>query len=177
MSDRAEAVREKLYREEGGAIFVILDGASVPGLLQKLVDEEPEHICLYRGELEPDMAEVAPYLIKLAPEAPFTEWVLDRGWGNHWGIFAETSADLRALRQHFRSFLTVHDPDGKPMLFRYYDPRVLRVFLPTCSTDDLTKMFGPVDSYAMEDQEGAAMVRFRMKNGSLVKQAETLKIG
>ena len=46
-------------------------------------------MCLYRGELQPDMAEVAPYLVKLDRDAPFTDWVLDRGWGNHWGVFAE----------------------------------------------------------------------------------------
>src|SRR5260370_26273422 len=114
MSDRLDAIREKLYREEGGSIFAVLDGASVPGLLQKLADQEPEHVCLYRGDLEPDMAEVAPYLVKLDGESPFTDWVLDKGWGNHWGVFAEISgaeagADLKSLRQHLRTFLTVHD--------------------------------------------------------------------
>ena len=44
MSDRVDAIREKLYREEGGSIFAVLDGASVPGLRQKLADQEPEHI-------------------------------------------------------------------------------------------------------------------------------------
>src|SRR5437763_147211 len=131
MSDRVDAIREKIYHEDGGSIFTILDGASVPGLLQKLADDEPENVCLYRGELKPDMAEVAPYLVKLDSDGPFTDWVLDRGWGNHWGILAETGADLTSLRQHFRRFLTVHDPNGKPLLFRYYDPRVLRVHLPT----------------------------------------------
>ena len=48
-------MREKLYGEEGGSVFAILDGASVPGLLQKLVDHEPPNVCLYAGELKPDM--------------------------------------------------------------------------------------------------------------------------
>ena len=174
MSDRVDAIREKLYREEGGAIFAVLDGASVAGLLQKLAEHEPEHVCLYRGELEPDMAEVAPYLVKLDSDGPFTDWVLDRGWGNHWGIFAETGADLVSLRQHFRNFLTVHDPNGKPLLFRYYDPRVLRGYLPTCNGEELNTMFGPVDAYLMEDESGAALLRFRLKNGTLAKQAERI---
>lgn len=177
MSDRVDAIREKLYREEGGAIFAILDGASIPGLLQKLADEEPEHICLYRGDLEPDIEEVAPYLVRLEAEAPFTDWVIERGWGNHWGIFAESGGDLHQLRLHFRRFLTVHDPGGKPLLFRYYDPRVLRNFLPTCTPEDLAGLFGPVESYLMEDESGAAMLRFRMKNGALTKQTEPLKAG
>lgn len=170
MSDRSDALREKLYGEEGSAVFAILDGASVPGLLKQLAEQQPEHVCLYRGELEPDMAEVAPYLVKLEHDAPFTEWVLDRGWGNHWGVFADSGADLDTLRRHFRRFLTVHDENGKPLLFRYYDPRVLRTYLPTCNVEELNTMFGPVQAYVVEDEGGAAMLRFRVKNGSLVRQ-------
>ena len=118
------------------------------------------------------MAEVAPYLVKLDGDSPFTEWVLDKGWGNHWGVFAESGADLHSLRQHFRGFLTVHDASGKPLLFRYYDPRVLRTYLPTCSGEELNTMFGPVDAYLVEDESGAALLRFSLKNGTLVKQAE-----
>jgi len=176
MSDRVDAIREKLYREEGGPIYTVLDGASVSGLLQKLADLEPEHVCLFGEELEPDMAEVAPYLVKLDNESPFTDWVLDRGWGNHWGVFAEigaeTGANFISLRKHFRSFVKVHDQSGKPLLFRYYDPRVLRVYLPTCNGEELHTMFGPVDANYMEDESGAALLRFRLKNGTLAKQVE-----
>jgi Domain of unknown function (DUF4123) len=172
MSDRVDAIREKLYREEGATIWAVLDGASVPGLLQQLADHEPEHICLYAGELQPDVAEVAPYLVKLEAKAPFTEWLIEKGWGQHWGVFAETGEDLRSLRKHFRSFLTVYDETGKSMLFRYYDPRVLRVHLPTCNGEELKTMFGPVQSYMMEDENPAAILRFRLKSGSLVKQSE-----
>src|SRR5436309_10309254 len=119
MSDRVDAIREKLYREDGAAIWAILDGASVPGLLQQLADNEPEHLCLYAGELKPDVAEVAPYLVKLEAKTPVADWVLEQGWGKHWGVFAETADDLLALRKHFRSFLTVYDQSGKGMLFRY----------------------------------------------------------
>jgi hypothetical protein len=172
MSDRVDDLREKLYGEENAPIYAILDGASVPGLLQKFADEEPPHECLYAGDLKPDMQEVTPYVVKLDSESPFTEWVLDRGWGQHWGIFLESGADLAALRRHLRSFLTVHDPNGKPMLFRYYDPRVMRVYLPTCNAEELKAVFGPVQSYMMEDESGAGMLRFRVKNGVLAKQSE-----
>jgi hypothetical protein len=174
MNDRVEAIRGKLFREDGGAIFAVLDGAGTPGLLQQLADHEPEHICLYSGDLEPDMAEVAPYLVKLEPKAQFTDWVVEHGWGNNWGVFAETSENMQSMRKHFRSFLTVYDETGKSLLFRYYDPRVLRVYLPTCNGEELKTMFGPVQSYLLEDENPASMLRFRLKNGALVKQAESV---
>ncbi len=39
------------------------------------------------------------------------------------------------------------------MLFRYSDPRILRVYLPTCLPDELEQMFGPVTAYVMESED------------------------
>jgi|SRR5215213_375161 len=161
------AVSENLFAEEGVSVFAALDGASVPGLLMRLYADQPEYACLYRGELEPDMAEVAPYLVRLAPEADFTDWVIGQGWGNHWGIFAVTHEDLRAMRRHFRTFLMVYDEAGKPLYFRYYDPRVLRPYLPTCNGGELSQIFGPVLYYLLEDEEPASALRFSVREGSL----------
>lgn len=146
--------------------YAILDGASNPELLKMLWQHEPQHLCLYRGELDAEMAQVAPYLVRLLPDSPFTDEVL-KGWGRHWGIFLFTRADLRALRKHFRTFLIVHGPDGQPLYFRYYDPRVLRVFLPTCNAQEAATLFGPVTRYLMEDEDPGAMVRFWFEHGEV----------
>jgi hypothetical protein len=147
--------------------FAVLDGASVPTLLQSLAEHEPEYVCLYRGELAPDVAEVAPYLVQLEPETDFTRWVISEGWGKHWGIFGASTSDLRTLRHHFRTFLTVYDSDGRPMLFRYYDPRVLRTYLPTCNSGELTTVFGPVQRYLVESEDAKAVTSFRVVDGLL----------
>ena len=89
-----QAVKAQLFSAQGTRAFTILDGASVPDLPANMASFNPEQICLYRGELEPDMAEVAPYLAFLERDAPFTDWVIGKGWGQHWGIFGVTRADL-----------------------------------------------------------------------------------
>ncbi len=165
-----ELLKRHLFGEEEAITFAVLDGASVPDLLEKLYRDKPEFECLYRGELEPDMAEVAPYLARLERNSEFTEWVIRQGWGKHWGIFVVTRADLRALRRHFRAFLMVHDADGQPLYFRYYDPRVLRVYLPTCNAEELKTVFGPVESYLLEDAEPKTILRFRAASGSLKQE-------
>src|ERR1700691_4999291 len=78
-------------------VFAVLDGASAPDLVKNLYEHEPEYCCLYRGELKPDMALVAPYLVRLEAGSEFADWVLESGWGAHWGTFFTTQADLRAL--------------------------------------------------------------------------------
>jgi hypothetical protein len=175
MDKIVEAVSSFLFKEDGTNAFVILDGASVPDLLGKLHGpDSPEFECLYSGELKPDLAEVAPYLVRLEPGSEFTLWVLEQGWGNHWGIFALSAADLRELRRHFRRFLTVYDPSGKPLLFRYYDPRVLRTYLPTCNPEELSTLFGPVSCYLLEGEKPEEMLRFQLASGSLVRQEKQL---
>lgn len=115
------------------------------------------------------MAEVAPYLVQLESGSEFSNWIIEQGWGNHWGIFATSDADFRAMRRHFRTFLIVYDETGRPLRFRYYDPRVLRTYLPTCNAEELATVFDPVTSYLLEDADPDTMLRFQMASGS-VKQ-------
>lgn len=165
-----EALKTQLFADRSATVFVILDGASVPDLLDHLAKYNPEHVCLYRGELEPDLAEVAPYLSILPYDSPFTDWVIAKGWGEHWGIFGRARADLATLRKHFRKFLMVYDESGKSLYFRYYDPRVLRVYLPTCNGQELKVVFGPVLSYFAEGEQPGSGVGFVFSH-DVVQQA------
>lgn len=176
MNQTVEAVNQHLFGEEDAEAFAVLDGASVPDLLDRLDEFRPEYECLYMGELKPDLAEVAPYLVRLEQGSEFAAWVVEQGWGNHWGIFALSQAGLRELRRHFRTFLKVYDPNGKPLLFRYYDPRVLRVYLPTCHAAELKTVFGPVVSYLVEGEDPATLLRFKLSAGALVQQQKKLAL-
>jgi hypothetical protein len=71
--------------------------------------------------------------------------------------------------------LTVYDATGKPMLFRYYDPRVFRIFMPTCNTAELSEVFGPAAYYIMEDTDPWSLLRFGLDSGSLLKDVFPLE--
>ena len=53
-----------------------------------------------------------------------------------------------------------HQRPGKRLLFRYYDPRVLRVFLPTCTPAELAGFFGPIRGYLLEAGAPETLLRF-----------------
>ena len=149
---------------------MLFDGASCPGLLGKLYgDLRPEFECLYRGDLEDDMAEVAPYIARLDADTEFTEWALS-GWGEHWGLIAVASTPFRETRLHFRKLNIVNGPDNNPLYFRYYDPRVLRSFAPTCDAAYLKKLFGPVQRYIVEGPEPGSSISLALAEGALVQQ-------
>jgi hypothetical protein len=70
------------------------------------------------------------------------------------------------MRRHFRSLLTVHDETGKPMIFRFYDPRVMQNYLPTCNSGELETFFGKVDVYFAEDGD-RSLSSFRIEGNDL----------
>ncbi len=161
-----QSLLQQLFAMPSTKVYAILDGASIPQLPEVLARLEVEAECLYRGELAPDLAEAAPYLAHVLFDHPFTDWLLQEGWGRHWGIFAISHADLRTLRMHLRTFLKVYGPDLKPLYFRYYDPRVLRSYLPTCNAQELQTIFGPVLRYLLEDSAAQRLLKFSIVDGA-----------
>lgn len=158
---------EKILFSKRTRVFVVLDGASVPDLRMRLYELRPPHYCLFRGELAPDMAEVAPYVVGLMPGADFTNWVLREGYGKHWGIFAHCRHSIKEMRRHFRNLVTVYNEKGDPLIFRFYDPRVFQKFLPTCNAGELKTFFGKAETFFSEDENGEKFSEFRLERGKL----------
>jgi hypothetical protein len=161
-----EELKQRLFTGHTN-VFAILDGASVENLRMRLYEMDPPNYCLFRGELEPDVASMAPYLVGLIDGTPFTEWVLSDGFGKHWGVFAQSKQSITEMRKHFRALITVHDETGTPMLFRFYDPRVLQQFLPTCNPGELKTFFGKVDVLFAENADGETMSSFTIEGNDL----------
>ena len=51
------------------------------------------------------------------------------------------------VASHFRRLLKVQTESGERLYFRYYDPRVLRAFLPSCSEEQVESVFGEVQAF------------------------------
>lgn len=163
-------VENQIKSKKSGNMFVILDGATVNGLLDKLYQWRPAHVCLFRGKLTADMAEVAPYLVRLEENHPFSEWVIKNSSGRHWGVFFSSMFDERKLRRKFRNMLDAMLPDGRKVMFRYYDPRIFNVYLSSCKISELEAMFDRIDNYFVEDDEKGVLRRHQILNGVLISQ-------
>jgi hypothetical protein len=176
MSERSlpmpAAVQTRLWNEAGDfPAYVILDGAQNETLVGALhADGAPPWRCLFTGELEPDMAVVAPYLVQLEFSSAFTRRLLAEGWGQNWGVFVTSETALPALWRHLRAQVTVYGPNLDPLFFRFYDPRVLRSYLPTCSPKQLADFFGPVDFFIAEDEAPTRAHAWSVGDGKLITQ-------
>lgn len=48
----------------------------------------------------------------------------------------------------------VEDENGQPLYFRFYDPRVLGAFLPTCTDQQRGAVFGDIEAFVIEGPRG-----------------------
>lgn len=150
-------------------VWALLDGARDERIHRALLDSRLEYRCLFAGPLARELEMAAPQLVELLPGHRLTLRLIDEGWGQSWGILLRIE-DPANLRHHLRSLLRVQDEAGSKMLFRFYDPRVLRLYLPSCTPDELRQMFGPIDSLLCEG-EGSELIEFRRRNALLQRQA------
>jgi Domain of unknown function (DUF4123) len=161
-TQRLERIERALWPEGASArlsVWAVLDCARDPAIYRALLESRLEFRCLYSGRLPRALEVVAPHLIELLPGHRFTEKLLAEGWGHAWGVLLKIE-DPSNLRHQLRKFLKVQDERGRRMLFRYYDPRVLRVYLPTCTPAEARQVFGPITAFAAESDDAESLLEF-----------------
>lgn len=149
-----------LLRTEYQPLYAILDAARDTRVLALVMQSNEEHQSLYEGVQGDKLMQVAPYLVRVNKDSLLLASLVFEGWSNSWGVFLTFPGEFQALRKHLRHFLDVELPDGKQVYFRFYDPRVLRVFLPTCTADETNQFFGPIKHYLMEDEQPDKLLQF-----------------
>lgn len=127
--------------------YAIIDAASEPAIFAMLDELDPPASCLYSEPIQPEIVELAPYLVEVNDEV--RKWLSQRE--TPWGIYVYTQATMRELRQHLRKYLMVMIPDQeKPVFWRYYDPRIVWDFLDTFDNWRLHTFLGPITKVATE---------------------------
>ncbi len=157
--------------------FAILDAARderiYPGLRRLAASEEI--ISLYQGPTARELAAVAPYLVCLGTSDRVFDWLWNEGWGQDWGIFVTSLAAVPTIRDHFRRLTLVRTEDKKRLLFRFYDPRVLSIFLPTCDAGQQKEIFGTfISRFVIPADGGRRLDTFRSTAGQLTTSSIVL---
>lgn len=121
--------------------YAIIDAASEPDIFSLLDECNPPACCLYSEPLQPDMAELAPYLVEVTEDV--RKWLDTRN--TPWGMVVYTTVTMRELRHHLRKFTMVIIPgQEKPVFWRFYDPRNVWEILATFDDWRLHTFLGPV---------------------------------
>lgn len=147
-------------------LYAVVDAAvDCPGLHHALRQSQLPYELLLDGEIEQPLREAAPCCVHLGanPVAGFE--LFEKIWARNAAMFISggVGATLWSIRKQLRKNLRVALPSGKRVMFRYYDPRVLRAFLPTCSESQISHLMGDgefLDIFC-ESEDGDALIRWR----------------
>jgi len=166
----------EILRSQKEPLYSILDAARDPMVHLRIHECQEQKQSLYEGPEAARLAFVAPYLISLPKRSPFLEQLVREGWGNSWGVYLTCDRPFEEVRKHLRHFLTVElEGENKKVLFRFYDPRVLRVFLPTCTSKEVLEFFGPITRYVLEGEEPIVILQYRSGTSGLESATRSLE--
>lgn len=148
-------------------IFVILDFAKK----QYQVDNVKK-VCncirsLYNDSSFKCLQEVGPYLLSISSRNRFYSFLGNKVDRRLLGLMIISKAGFDNCWKHFRKFLLVKTEDGQELYFRFYDPHVLKIFLPTCDEKQIIEFFGPVEKFIVEGDNGEEAIEFSHQNGVL----------
>ncbi|MBI4909263.1 MAG: DUF4123 domain-containing protein [Acidobacteria bacterium] len=132
-------------------LFVLLNGdieTRVGGILKSSTElfQPLADGMAWDGVPAPDV-----YLAYLPATSTLLPRLVKESWGQHWSLFFTCASPLPELYRHLRQFLVVQSGEGRWFYFRFYDPRLMQTFLPSCSQRELTQFFGPVQSFLLQD--------------------------
>jgi Fe2+ or Zn2+ uptake regulation protein len=125
--------------------WAIIDAAAEPELFSMLELYDPPNASLYSQPIPEEIGRLAPYLVQMNDNC--RQWLMQRA--TPWGIWLESKAEMKLLRQHLRKYLHVQIPDEeKPVFFRFYDPRNIWPLLSVLSPWEKHSFLGPVEAIA-----------------------------
>jgi pSer/pThr/pTyr-binding forkhead associated (FHA) protein len=140
-------------------LYAVLDTARSDRILTLLQESVEEHRSLYEGPQAAALSEIAPYLVQLPRGSKLLESLIHEGWGDNWGIYLTSKTPFIETRRHLRKFLMVAlEGMDNNFYFRFYDPRVLRDFLPTLAEDQRESFFGSITAFFYEDAKNSHLM-------------------
>jgi hypothetical protein len=144
--------------------YIVLDAARMGMNIETAKQLNPEFKCLFQGKTELELAGVAPFLFSYSSNFEFKQWFEKLSIGNSWGVSFHSHLPFIEIYKHCRRFLIVKNAGDQEIYFRFYDARVLRIFLPTCSRSQLNDFFGPINSFIVEDENPDFILKFTFDN-------------
>jgi hypothetical protein len=118
-----------------------------------------EHYTLFEGAAAPHLDHVGPHLVPIDLKSGYLE-LWSQHLGRSAGVLLITQEETEPLLAHLRKIFTVTDDENKVYNFRYYDPRVLRAYLPTCTGPEAQEFFGPIRRVIVEAEAPDRMLSF-----------------
>lgn len=132
--------------------YLLLDSAQIDGLDQHLLQIGEFMAChpLYLTTAYADLADCGPLLVPVVAGSKLAE-IFNTQWRSQAGIWLETQAPEPELLDHLRSLIHVRLDGDVTVFFRYYDPRITRLWLAKLQRFERDRLMGPVQLIRLPD--------------------------
>jgi hypothetical protein len=160
--------------DDAETLYAAVDAAA-DDRLYGLIQLASEKQCLFAGEIDPVLARASPWFVALTPQDHLFHAWRDIGRDKAWGILMRSRWGFRDVRRHLRHFMQVMLPAGDVVMFRFYDPRVFKVYLPTCTPEELAKWYKGVSAFVVETGEGGNFHEFRFDGQQLTDSGQPVR--
>ncbi len=167
------------------AITGYLEGLLAPlfALLSAPAEEKIPQVLMGFGEtfqaLDEGMCPDSPlpnvHLVQFQERSQLLPRVVQRRWGTRTVVFFGSIHPFVEVRRHLQQFSVLHTEDGKKLVFRFWDPRVLETILQEMSRQELTAFFGPIRSFVIEGEgDGRQLLEFTLTPHGLSRKTQSL---
>ncbi|PPD18744.1 MAG: hypothetical protein CTY18_10720 [Methylomonas sp.] len=139
-------------------LFAIVDAAqaskAIFNLLNHASQRHTKKAALFEGERAQELASVAPYLVQLSlAEQALLSQLVEQGWQQNWAIYFSYPNRFDNALNKLRLNLPVKSKD-EIGLFRFYDPRVFRLYVPSFDAQQLREFFGAISQFWLPPETG-----------------------
>jgi hypothetical protein len=139
----------------GAKLYAIVD----TGIYREFIDmvdiEDPKRRILFKDPFIDEYENVAPYLLLLNKDDPFTEDIITKGYGKPWLSFIVSRLDMPTLAFELRERINIYsDQHEREIIFRFYDPRNLQRYFKMLTDKELLTLFHDLNGlFAYVDTE------------------------
>lgn len=136
--------------------YLVLDGGLINDLPQNLLRMKHFAFChpLYLNTAYETIVECGPMLVETTTNVTLQK-IFKEEWHSDSGIWLESDSSDVELVEHLRSLVHVKLESGITALFRYYDPRITRLWLTTMDTLQRDHILGPIALIRLPSDENS----------------------
>lgn len=152
---------------ERGHLYVLLDPSRDSSMLTVARAMAEESACLFLGDARREFEDDAPWLFRCDPSGELARFLVQKGFGERWGLFVRSEKQFADLFSHFRKFIKIIDADGDQLFWRFYDPAVIVSQIPFLTGEQRIFFFQGIDWIGIEIGKEALVFLSCNEDGTL----------
>lgn len=156
--------------------YLILDGSQIDNIIKTIyqLEKSVSLDVLFINTRFTELQEVSPVLVNVAPDSPLWQ-KFETDWQEDAGIHITADKDIYTIGNHLRSALQAKI-NQQPVLFRFYDPRILQLWFETINQEERNQFMGPITNLYLPSVNGKPAIEYQNDHDLVWETPDTIWI-